>query len=133
MSEFTRLYPNVHVSKCSLTLNFIGSFGICFRQAPIELVVTANIMVNATKLSVDLGGLQDSNEIHSYTTLTNFSTKSLAMCNVYTDVVGIKQLYHVSPPVRKILYSLKLVLVDYLHVHSDKPWYNYYVYHPYQL
>ena len=27
---------------------------------------------------------------HHYTTLTNFSTKYLVMCNIYTDVGGIK-------------------------------------------
>ena len=58
-----------------------------------------------------------------YTTLTNFSTKYLTMCKVYTDVGGIKQLYHVCPPVRKIIHSLKLA--DYLHVQADNPWYNY--------
>ena len=36
-----------------------------------------------------------------------------------------KQLYHVCPPVRKIIHSLKLV--DYLHVPADNPWYNYYL------
>ena len=30
-----------------------------------------------------------------YATLTNFRTKYLMMCKVYTDVGGIKQLYHV--------------------------------------
>ena len=45
------------------------------------------------------------------------------MCKVYTDVFGIKYLYHVCLPVRKIIHSLKLV--DYLHVQADKPWYNY--------
>ena len=57
-----------------------------------------------------------------YTTLTNFSMKYLIMCKVYTDVGGIKLVYHVCPPVRKIIHSLKLV--DYLHVQADKPWYN---------
>ena len=47
------------------------------------------------------------------------------MCKVYTDVGGIKQLYHVCPPVCKIIHSLKPV--DYLHVQADNPWYNYYV------
>ena len=47
------------------------------------------------------------------------------MCKVYTDVGGIKYLYHVCPPVRKIIHSLKLV--DYLHVQADNPWYNYYI------
>ena len=61
-----------------------------------------------------------------YTTLTDFSTKYLVMCKVYTDVGGIKYLYHVCQPVCKIIYSLKLV--DYLHVQADNPWYNYYVY-----
>ena len=60
-----------------------------------------------------------------YTTFTNFNMKYLVMCKVYTDVCGIKQLYHVCPPVRKIIHSLKLV--DYLHVQADNPWYNYYL------
>ena len=47
------------------------------------------------------------------------------MCKVYTNVGGIKQLYHVCPPVRKIIHSLKLV--DYLHVQADNPWYNSYI------
>ena len=47
------------------------------------------------------------------------------MCMAYTDVGGIKQLYHVCPPVRKIIHSLKLV--DYPHIQADKPWYNSYV------
>ena len=47
------------------------------------------------------------------------------MCKVYTDVGGIKYLYHVCPPVRKIIHSLKLV--DSLHVQADNPWYNYYI------
>ena len=63
--------------------------------------------------------------IVAYTTLTNFSTKYLMMCKVYTDVGGIKLLNHVCPPVRKIIHSLKLV--DYLHVHAENPWYNYYL------
>ena len=58
----------------------------------------------------------------SCTTLTNFSTKYLVMCKVFTDVGGIKYIYHVCPPVRKIIHSLKLV--DYLHVQADNPWYN---------
>ena len=45
------------------------------------------------------------------------------MCKVYTDVCGIKWLYHVCPPVRKIILTLKLV--DYLNVQADNPWYNY--------
>ena len=31
------------------------------------------------------------------------------MCKVYTDVGGIKQLYRVCPPVRKLIHWLKLV------------------------
>ena len=62
---------------------------------------------------------------HFYTTFTNFSMKYLVMCKVYTDVCGIKQLYHVCPHERKIIHSLKLV--DYLHVQADNPWYNYYL------
>ena len=63
----------------------------------------------------------------SYTTLTNFCTKYLMMCKVYTDVGGIKKLYPVCPHVRKIIHSLKLV--DYLHVQADNPSYNYYLSH----
>ena len=33
------------------------------------------------------------------------------MCKVYTDVGGIKKLYHVCTPVRKIIHSLKLLFV----------------------
>ena len=44
------------------------------------------------------------------------------MCKVYTDVGGIKKLYHYCPPVRKIIHSLKLA--DYLHVQADNPCYN---------
>ena len=47
------------------------------------------------------------------------------MYKVYTDVGGIKLLYYVCPPVRKIIYSLKLV--DHLHVQAEKAWYIYYV------
>ena len=47
------------------------------------------------------------------------------MCKVYADEGGINKLYHVCPPVRKIIHSLKLV--DYLHVQADKPCYNYYI------
>ena len=61
----------------------------------------------------------------AYTTFTNFSIKYLVMCMVYTDDGGIKKLYHVCPPVRKIIHSLKLV--DYLHVQAHNPWYNYYL------
>ena len=64
---------------------------------------------------------------YHYTTLTNLSTNYLVMCKAYTDVGGIKRLYHVYPPVRKIIHSLKLV--DYLHVQADNPWYNYYKSH----
>ena len=44
------------------------------------------------------------------------------MLKVYTDVGGIKYLYHVCPHVRKIIHSLKLV--DYLQVQADNPWYT---------
>ena len=47
------------------------------------------------------------------------------MCKVYIDVGCIKQLYHVCPPVRKIIHSLKLVY--YLHLQADNPWYNCYL------
>ena len=61
----------------------------------------------------------------SYTTLTNFRIKYLVLCKVYTDVGGIKKLYHDCPSVRKIIHSLKLM--DYLHVQADNQWYNYYL------
>ena len=35
--------------------------------------------------------------INLYTTLNNFSMKYLMMCKVYTDVGGIKLLYHGLP------------------------------------
>ena len=53
--------------------------------------------------------------------------KHLLMCKVYTDIGGIKLLYSICPPVRKIIHSLKLV--DYLHVQANNPWYNYYINH----
>ena len=56
---------------------------------------------------------------------TIFTMKYLVMCNVYSDISGIKYLYHVCPSVSKIIHSLKLV--DYLHVQADNPWYNYHV------
>ena len=62
-------------------------------------------------------------EDNIYTSLTNFSTKYLVMCKVYTDVGGIKYLYHVCVPVRKIIHSLKIVY--YPHVQADNQWYNY--------
>ena len=68
--------------------------------------------------------LDDKNRL--YATFTVFRMKYLVVCKVYTDVGGIKQLFHVCPPVRKIIHSLKLV--DYLHVQADNPWYKYYVY-----
>ena len=49
--------------------------------------------------------------------------KHLMMCKVYTDVGGTQKLYHVCPPVRKIIHSLE----DYFHVQVDNPWYNYYI------
>ena len=59
--------------------------------------------------------------MYIYTTLTDLSTKYPVMCKDYTDVGGIKELYSVCPPVRKIIHSLKLV--DYLHLQADNPWY----------
>ena len=47
----------------------------------------------------------------------------LVMCKIYTDVGGIKWIYHICPPVRKIIHSLKLV--DYFHVQADNQWYSY--------
>ena len=61
-----------------------------------------------------------------YTTLTSFKMKYFVMCKVYTDVGGIKLLYHDCPPVHKIIHSLKLV--NYLHIQADTQWYNYYFY-----
>ena len=54
-----------------------------------------------------------------YTTLTDFFTKYFMMCKVYNGVGGIKKLYHVWPPIRKIILSLKLV--DYLYVQAGNP------------
>ena len=61
-----------------------------------------------------------------YTAITNLSTEYLMKCEVYTDLGGVKYLYHIFPPVRKIIHSLKLV--DYLHVQADNSlyMYNYY-------
>ena len=64
--------------------------------------------------------------IYTCTTFTNFCMNYLMMCKVYTDVGGIKYLYHVCPPVRKIIHSLKLM--DYLNVQADNPWYNIHMY-----
>ena len=61
--------------------------------------------------------------MQSYTALTNLSMQSLVMCNVFTDVGGIK--YDDCPPVRKIIRSLKLV--DYLPLQVGNPWYTYYI------
>ena len=63
--------------------------------------------------------------ILTYTTFTIFSMKYLIMRKVYNDVGGIKITYHVCPPVRKIIHSLKLV--DYLYVQTDNSWYNDYL------
>ena len=71
------------------------------------------------------GSFNDKSLFLIYTTLANFRTIYLVMCKVYTDVGGIKQLYHVCPSVRKIIHSLKLV--DYLHVQADNASNNYYV------
>ena len=59
--------------------------------------------------------------------------KYLVICKVYTDVGGIKYmlLFHICPPVRKIIHSLKLV--DYLHVQADNRWYNYYLFWLYKI
>ena len=42
--------------------------------------------------------------------------KYLVICKGYTDVGGIKLLYHVCPPVPKII-----------HVQAYNPWYSYYI------
>ena len=55
-----------------------------------------------------------------YTTFTKYNMKYLVMCWVYTAVGSINKLYHVCPPVRKIIHSLKLV-------QADNTWYNYYL------
>ena len=44
------------------------------------------------------------------------------MCKDYTDVGGIKQLYHTCIPVHKIIDSLKVL--EYLHIQADNPQYN---------
>ena len=49
----------------------------------------------------------------------------LVICKALTDVGGIKKLYHVFPPVRKIIHSLKFVV--YLHLQADSPWYSQYL------
>ena len=59
------------------------------------------------------------------TTLTNFSTNYLVMCEVCTDIGGIKLLYHGCPPVRELIHSLKLV--NHLQIQADKTWYNHYM------
>ena len=56
---------------------------------------------------------------------TNFITKYLVMCKVYTNVGSIKYLYHDCPLVGKIIHSLKRV--GYLHVQSDKQPDNHYL------
>ena len=60
-----------------------------------------------------------------YTTHTNFITKYLVMCKVYTDEGGIKSLYHIYPPVQKMIRSLKLM--DYPKIQTVNQWYNYYL------
>ena len=45
--------------------------------------VSSNVENKHTKINFQLG--QETNKIY-YTTLTNFSTKYLIMCKVYTDV-----------------------------------------------
>jgi hypothetical protein len=46
-----------NVNIITITVNNNGWFGIIFRSAPIQPVDTANAMVKATKLSLDVGGL----------------------------------------------------------------------------
>ena len=41
-----------------------------------------------------------------YTTFTNFSMKYHLMCKVFTDVGGIKQLYHVCPLVPTLAWNI---------------------------
>ena len=72
-----------------------------------------------------LDSLKISYRIHMFTPPTNLSTSYLVMCKVYTNVGGIKYIYHVCSPVRKIIHSLKLV--DDLHVQADNQCYNYYL------
>ena len=89
-----------------------------FQSLPVDLLFfLLHILGSAEHLLTEL-------HIYSnfYTTLSNFSTKYSVMCKVYTDVGGIKQLYHACPPVRKIIHSL--MLVDYLKVQADNLWYN---------
>ena len=98
-----------------------GSLGTFYGTDQINVVLTAIVSndhyIGATAIVL---------VIVFYSTLTLFSTKYLVMCKVNTDVGDIKWIYHVCPPVRKIIHSLKLV--DYFHVQADNPWYNYYVY-----
>ena len=77
-------------------------------------VMTGSALINNNNEKINTRQVRDKdllNDIYNpqYTIIINFSTKKLAMYTVYTDVGGIKQLYHVCPPVRKIIHSLKLV------------------------
>ena len=115
--------PNVHIAHRSFQSN--PKHRRLFLRALRKQWVTYNISnIRHWPKIPHLNG----DALHFYTTLTNFSTKYFVMCKVYTDVGGIKLLYHVCPPVRKIIHSLKLV--DYLHVQADNPWYNYYISNP---
>ena len=49
----------------------------------------------------------------NYTTLTNVSKKYLVLCDVYTGIGGIKLLFYVCTPVRKIMHEL--------YVRADNP------------
>ena len=53
-----------------------------------------------------------------YSLLNILLTECFVRLKVYTDIGSIYQLYHVCPPVRKIIHSLKLV--DYIHVQADR-------------
>ena len=48
--------------------------------------------------------------------------ESLGMCKVYINVCGITYLFHVCPPVRKIIHWIKPM--DYLNVQAHNPWYR---------
>ena len=99
---------------------------LAMSQQAFSKPYVVNLIPKDTHLVIYMYGQTTRGITITYTTLTNFNTKYLVMCKVYTDVGGIEQLYHDCPHVRNIIHSLKLV--DYLHVQADNPWYNYYMY-----
>ena len=71
-----------------------GPISVVFRSAlPSSTKKTAEFEPPLTKLSGSAHVQYKSyfhKSNHTYTTLTNFSTKYLVMCRVFTDVGGIK-------------------------------------------